>query len=305
MRSLAFAPEPRGSRSSPAPPPDRCTGPTTAATAGRPAGLALPAAGLGRRVAGLRRRPTPDRLWAGLRGIWGGGAVVVSDDLGATWQVRSVRDDALYALATVPGASGSAGDRHGDRGLGSDDEGASWRHLTAAHPEIVEVSSLLVAARCARDDARRHLPACLPLGRRRRHLARRLRRHGARHAGLQSPCGRPGTPARYGPRPAVGSTAATTWAAAGTAYREGLGERRTPSFEVLPNGRLLAGTVAGVYSSDDGGATWRGARATISRVLAIAHAEGAPRAASSSAPRAAASGAPTTAARASCQPIAA
>src|SRR5262249_31767864 len=38
-----------------------------------------------------------------------------------------------------------------------------------------------------------------------------------------------------------------------TRMREGLFERRTPGFTALPSGRLLAGTVSGIYLSDDGG----------------------------------------------------
>lgn len=39
-------------------------------------------------------------------------------------------------------------------------------------------------------------------------------------------------------------------------HERGLAERRTPAFEVLANGRLLAGTVSGLYSSDDAGESW-------------------------------------------------
>ncbi len=39
-------------------------------------------------------------------------------------------------------------------------------------------------------------------------------------------------------------------------FKEGFDERRATSFAALPGGRLLAGTVAGLHVSDDGGKTW-------------------------------------------------
>jgi hypothetical protein len=43
-------------------------------------------------------------------------------------------------------------------------------------------------------------------------------------------------------------------------FKDGFEERRTPSFAALPDGRLLAGTVAGLHVSADGGRTWTNAK---------------------------------------------
>jgi hypothetical protein len=56
-----------------------------------------------------------------------------------------------------------------------------------------------------------------------------------------------------------------------TRFKGGLAERRTPSFQALPDGRLLAGTVGGVYLSDDGGTTWRRQTRDDLTILSIAY----------------------------------
>ena len=211
----------------------------------------------------------PPRLWAALWGIWGGGTVVSSDDLGRTWTPRGdgLPGDQVYALAVVSSApSGDAspagapparlyaGTRSGV--YGSTDGGASWRLLTAALPEMQKVTSLMIDPGA---------PSTVIAGTWRR--AYRSDDGGLTWRGvfdgmaldsevfsLQPVPGRPGE----------------IWASTcGWVYRtldgggrwalhqEGLAERRTPSFAVLPGGRLLAGTVDGLYTSDDAGATWQ------------------------------------------------
>ncbi|HVS01261.1 MAG TPA: hypothetical protein VMT16_00700 [Thermoanaerobaculia bacterium] len=213
----------------------------------------------------------PQRLWAGLRGMWGGGAVVASDDLGASWEVRAVRpDDGLFTLSSVPGEEGRLVIGTDSGVWGSADDGATWRHLSAGHAGIVEVSSLLV-------DPQR--PQILIAGTFRR--AYRSDDGGATWRGvfdgmvldsqifsLQPVPGKPGS--------VWASTCGWVYRTldrgeSWTRFKDGLAERRTTSFQVLPNGRLLAGTVAGMYVSDDGGARWqRRSRADLA-ILAIAH----------------------------------
>ena len=84
------------------------------------------------------------RLWAALWGLWGtGGNVYMSGDGGVTWAERSegLPGNQVYRLAAGGGRLFAA-----TRGgvYGSDDDGTNWRRLTAAHPEIQKVSSLLV-----------------------------------------------------------------------------------------------------------------------------------------------------------------
>ena len=211
----------------------------------------------------------PPRLWAALWGIWGGGTVVASDDLGRTWRPHGegLPGEQVYALAIAlreppgdlpagaePPARLYAGTRSGV--YGSDDGGANWRLLTAALPEMQKVTSLMVDPGA---------PSTVIAGTWRR--AYRSDDGGLTWRGvfdgmaldsevfsLQPVPGRPGE----------------IWASTcGWVYRtldgggrwalhqDGLAERRTPSFAVLPDGRLLAGTVDGLFTSDDAGATWK------------------------------------------------
>jgi photosystem II stability/assembly factor-like uncharacterized protein len=223
-------------------------------------------------VASLQFDPNrPSRVWAALRGVWGGGGLVRSDDLGGSWQVRSLLpDDEFFSLALVPGEEGRlfVGTRAGV--LGSTDGGATWRHLSAGQAELVEVSSLLVHPL---------RPQTVLAGTFRR--AFRSDDGGATWRGVfdgmvldsqvfsltltpgsqqevwASTCGWVYRSSDLGER----------W----TRFKGGLSERRTPSFTVLPGGRLLAGTIGGVYVSDDGGTTWtRRTRNDIS-ILSIAY----------------------------------
>jgi hypothetical protein len=71
------------------------------------AGLHLPFPGWV--VGALRFDPNqPSRMWAALWGIWGGGHVAFSDDLGKTWVSRagSLPNEQVYTLALVPGRPG-------------------------------------------------------------------------------------------------------------------------------------------------------------------------------------------------------
>jgi photosystem II stability/assembly factor-like uncharacterized protein len=242
----------------------------------------------------------PPRLWAALWGVWGGGTVVASDDLGRTWLPSGdgLPGDQVYTLAIAPAGftalgrspadlpaldepsrsvpldappgEGPALDRPPAAGAGagprlyagtrrgvyrSDDGGAAWRGLTAALPEVEKVTSLLV------DPA---APDSVIAGTWRR--AYRSDDGGAAWRGiftgmaldsevfsLQPVPGRPGE--------IWASTCGWVYhtedgGAGWTRYQEGLDSRRTPSFAVLPSGRLLAGTTAGLYVSDDGGAGW-------------------------------------------------
>ena len=217
-------------------------------------------------VASLRFDPNrPTRVWGALRGVWGGGGVVRSDDLGKTWEVRSLLSgDEVFALALVPGEEGRLflGTRSGV--LGSTDGGATWRLLSRGQRELVEVSSLLVHPK---------RPETVIAGTFRR--AFRSDDGGATWRGVFDGMA---LDSQVFSLTAVPGRDAEIWASTcGWVYRsgdmgehwarfkDGLAERRTPSFEVLPSGRLLAGTVGGVFTSDDGGRSWvRRSRADLS-----------------------------------------
>lgn len=237
----------------------------------RDAGPSVPFAGWV--VGTLRFDPRrPERLWAGLWGLWGGGLVAVSEDLGASWQPRhgpqggspdggrALPREPVYDLTLVPrGEAGEAvrllaGTLSGV--WASDDDGHGWHHLSATAPGVHHVSSLWV------DPV---TPSTLVAGTWRRAYKSEdggLTWRGV-FAGMQldsevfSLRSVPGAPGEL-------------WAATcGWVYRsrdggeswrrfqEGLPERRTPSFGVLPDGPLLAGTIAGLWTSADDGRSWR------------------------------------------------
>jgi photosystem II stability/assembly factor-like uncharacterized protein len=225
-------------------------------------------------VAALRFDPNrPGRLWAALWGIWGGGLVAFTDDLGATWTSRGAgleAGDQVYALALVPGIADRlfVGTRTGV--WESDDAGVRFHLVSGAAPELVHVSSLHV------DTLE---PNRIVAGTWRR--AYRSDDGGTTWRGvfegmvldtevfsLTSVPGRPGE----------------LWASTcGWVYRgdrlggrwsrtkTGFEERRTPSFDVLSPERLLAGTVAGLHLSIDGGASFRRVGPKDLAVLALAH----------------------------------
>lgn len=212
----------------------------------------------------------PPRLWAGLWGIWSGGHVASSDDLGLTWASRSgdLPNLQVYAVAPVPGEEGRLYAATAQGVWGTIDGGKRWRHLTAALPEIGKVTSLLV-------DPQR--PGTLFAGTWRQ--AYRSDDGGATWQGVFDGMVLDSEVFTLTPGRESGEIWASTcgWVyrtenLGGTwrRYQQGLGERRTPSFAVLPDGRLLAGTVAGAYLSTDGGLTWKlGSDAALS-ILAVA-----------------------------------
>lgn len=210
-------------------------------------------------VSALKFDPNrPSRVWAALRGVFGDGRVVYSDDLGRHWVDRSagLPGDQVYSLALVPGQEGKlfAGTLSGV--YGSSDGGLSWRCLTASHPEIQKVSSLLVDP----DD-----PSVVVAGTWRR--AYRSRDGGATWHGVFagmvldsevfSLSAVPGHAGELWASTCGWVYRAHGWGAHWRRFKRGLDERRTPSFAVLPDGRLLAGTVAGLYGSADGGSSWQ------------------------------------------------
>ena len=191
------------------------------------------------------------RLWAALWGLWGeGGEVYASSDGGLTWQARGagLPGVQVYRLASG-GRRLFAATRRGV--WGSDDGGESWRHLTVAHPEIQKVSSLFVDGSTVIAGTWRRAYKSLD--------------GGATWRGI--PTGMVLDSEVFSLQAGVAGD--ELWAATcGWVYRSGnrgeswrrfqrgLDERRTQALRVLPGGRLLAGTVAGLYASDDGGRSW-------------------------------------------------
>jgi photosystem II stability/assembly factor-like uncharacterized protein len=221
------------------------------------AGSALPFPGWV--VGALRFDPNrPERVWAALWGVWGSGHVAFSDDLGKSWVSRAegLPEEPVYTLALVPGREGRlyAGTRSGV--WGTENGGQSWRRLTADLPEAQKVTSLFV-------DADR--PDTVIAGTWRR--AYRSDDAGRTWAGIFEGMVLDSEVFSLTPVPGrPGEIWATTcgWVyqtkdrgGKWERFKEGFEERRTPSFAVLPGGRLLAGTVAGVHASDDGGKTWK------------------------------------------------
>jgi photosystem II stability/assembly factor-like uncharacterized protein len=200
----------------------------------------------------------PARVWAALRGLRGAqGFVAMSEDHGRTWSERSsgLPGRQVYALALAPSPSRIlyAATRVGV--FGSGDLGMTWRHLTASHPEIQKASSLLI-------DPRR--PERIFAGTWRR--VYRSDDGGESWRGVfdgmvldsevfslhAEPGGETDIWASTCGWVYKGSQARESW----VRVDQGLDERRTPSFQVLPSGAKLAGTVAGVYRSEDEGVSW-------------------------------------------------
>lgn len=200
----------------------------------------------------------PGKVWAGLWALWGAdGKVILSSDGGRTWEAR---DDGLpsqqvYALALAPDRPDSiyAATRKGV--WASEDAGLSWRHLTAARTEIGKVTSLLIDP---------YRPEVLYAGTWRR--AYRSDDRGVSWRGIFEGMALDSEvfSLRPGPRGEGDLWASTCgWVYHGrdrgarwSRHTSGLPERRTPSFEVLADGTLLAGTVAGVYGSNNQGVSW-------------------------------------------------
>jgi len=225
-------------------------------------------------VATLRFDPNRSgRLWAGLWGIWGGGLVAFSDDLGATWTRRSgglPEGDQVYALALVPGVADRlfVGTRTGV--WASDDAATSFRHVSSALPDLIQVSSLHVDALD---------PRTVVAGTWRR--AYRSDDGGATWRGIFD--GMVLDTQVFTLTPVPGRPGEIWASTCGWVYRgerlggrwsrtqAGFEERRTPSFDVLSAERLLAGTVAGPHLSTDGGRSFRRVGPKDLAVLAIAH----------------------------------
>ncbi len=215
----------------------------------------------------------PGRLWAGLWGIWGGGRVAFSDDLGATWTHRGdglPEGDQVYSLALVPGVLDRlfVGTRSGV--WVSDDAGMTLRQVSAGEPELVHVSSLHVDALD---------PRTIVAGTWRR--AYRSDDGGATWRGVFD--GMVLDTQDFTLTPVPGRPGEIWASTCGWVYRgerlggrwsrtqAGFEERRTPSFDVLSAERLLAGTVAGLHLSTDGGRSFRRVGPKDLAVLAIAH----------------------------------
>ncbi len=213
----------------------------------------------------------PARLWAGLWGIWGGGVVVYTEDLGKTWRNPHAvhEEEQIYALAPVPGDSGRlyAATRTGV--YLSTDDGARWRLLTAAYPEIRNVASLYVDP---------HDPGTVIAGTWRR--AYRSDDAGATWRGIFT--GMVEDTELFSIQPVPWRRGELWTSTCGWVYqtkdlggkwsrfKDGFQERRAPSFQVLVSGRLVAGTVGGAHVSDDQGKTWRRVTSPDLSVLAIA-----------------------------------
>jgi photosystem II stability/assembly factor-like uncharacterized protein len=223
------------------------------------AGAALPFPGW---VVGALRfdpnRVEQPRLWVALWGVWGGGHVAYSDDLGKTWVARAggLPEEQVYTLALVPGREGRlyAGTLSGV--WATDDGGGTWTRLTGELPEVQKVTSLYVDAT---------QPDTVIAGTWRR--AYRSDDGGRSWAGVFEGMVLDSEVFSLTPIPErPGEIWATT---CGWVYRtldrggkwerfkEGFVERRTPAFAALPGGKLLAGTVGGLHASTDGGVTWK------------------------------------------------
>jgi hypothetical protein len=218
----------------------------------------------------------PSRLWAGQWGIFGGGRVAFSDDLGATWQERPLGEfagDQVYALALVPGSPGRLwlGTRAGV--LVSDDGARTFRAVGRDVPGLVHVSSLYVESGARRGGER----VIAGTWRRAWRSDDGGASWGAIHEGmvldtevfsLHPVIGRPG---ELWASSCGWVYRAERWGDRWSRFKGGLTERRTPSFRVLAPERLLAGTVGGSFLSTDGGTNFRRTSRADLSVLAIAH----------------------------------
>ena len=212
----------------------------------------------------------PNKVWAALRSAWSQeGFVAVSTDGAKTWTKRAngLPGRQVYALALAPDAIYAA-TRFGV--WASRDDGGSWQNLTAGHPEIRKVTSLLVDP---------ENPQRVFAGTWRR--AYRSEDGGRSWRGVFDGMI---LDSEVFSLHAVPGGGGELWASTcGWVYRSanlggswqrfsnGLAERRTPSFQVLPDGTKLAGTVAGVYRSDNGGSTWQLVTPKDLVALAIEH----------------------------------
>lgn len=225
----------------------------------RPAGAPVPFPGWV--VGNLLFDPDrPGRLWVGLWGVLGGGLVVTSDDLGVSWQVRSRGLEGagqVYALARPPGRPDRilAGTRFGVyRSL---DGGETWSKVSSAMPGLEMVGSLFVEG---------SQPDRILAGTWRR--AFRSDDGGSTWYGVFE--GMVLDTEVYALRPVLGGSPDEVWAATcGWVYQSpdfgrtwkrwqgGLLERRVRGLALPQPGTILAGTIAGLYRSVDGGRNFR------------------------------------------------
>jgi photosystem II stability/assembly factor-like uncharacterized protein len=213
----------------------------------------------------------PERLWATLWGLWGGGLVAYSDDGAATWTYRAgaLSETKVYTLATVPGRRDRlyAGTLNGV--YRSDDAGETWHRMSAHLPEIYKVTSLLVGPE----------PETVIAGTWQR--AYRSDDGGRTWRGLYDgmvPDSEVFTLKPVPGRPGELWASTCGWVYGSKnggdrwqRYRDGFENRRVPAFEALPGGRLLAGTVDGLHVSDDGGRSWRRSAPAGLSILEIAY----------------------------------
>lgn len=207
-------------------------------------------------VTALRFDPNrPSRLWVGLRGIYTGGFVASSDDYGKSWNSRAnglPREEPVYTLALVPGKEGRiyAGTLSGV--YATENSGDSWQRLTADVADMQKVTSLMIDP---------DQPDSVIAGTWRR--AYRSEDAGKSWGGVFDGMVLDSEVFSLVP---VADHPGEIWASTcGWVYhtldrgkkwertKDGFEERRTTSFAALPSGRLLAGTVAGLHVSDDGG----------------------------------------------------
>lgn len=240
----------------------------------RPAGPFLPFPGWV--VSALQfdpnRTDTPEgRLWAGLRGVWGSGHVAYSDDLGRTWISRAtgLPEQPIYSLALVPGEEGRIYAGTLDGVWGTSDGGLSWAKLTSSLPELAKVTSLLVPP---------GRPETVIAGTWRR--AYRSTDGGRTWQGVFDGMHLDSEVFTLVPTLRPGEVWASTcnWVyqsldegASWTRFVAGMDERRATAFDSLPWGRLLTGTVAGLYASDDEGRHWSRRTGEDLSVQVIAH----------------------------------
>ncbi len=245
----------------------------------RPAGPFLPFPGWV--VSALQfdpnRTEAPEgRLWAALRGVWGSGHVAFSDDLGRTWVSRAtgLPAQSIYSLALVPGEEGRIYAGTLDGVWGTSDGGLSWAKLTGGQPEMAKVTSLLVPP---------GRPDTVIAGTWRR--AYRSTDGGRTWQGVFDGMHLDSEVFSLVPTLRPGEVWASTcnWVyqsldggESWTRFVAGMDERRATAFDDLPWGRLLAGTVAGLYVSDDEGRHWSRRTGADLSVQVIAHHPGRP-----------------------------
>ena len=212
----------------------------------------------------------PSVVWAALRGAWGqDGLVAQSVDGGVSWRSRSsgMPGRQVYAMALTPDVVYAA-TRLG--GWGTRDGGESWQHLTAAHPEIRKVTSLLIDPR----DPERVFAGTWRRAYRSDDGGRSWRgvfEGMVLDSEVFSLHAVPGSDGEMWASTCGWVYRSTNRGASWRRFQNGLAERRTPSFQVLADGSKLAGTVAGVYRSDDDGASWHLVTPDDLVALAIEH----------------------------------